>query len=159
MPLLRNGHWVDNNPWIRVDDDIESLLTVRSEKPMLCSLKHFLELQKTVNNAISGVWLKPDDDVTQLAEHLHHLQIVVIDFPVYTDGRGYSQARQLRKQLGFSGELRASGDVRPDQILFMARAGINAFDFDEPVDKHLIKKTLERFTVNYQPSYTLPIAG
>ena len=109
--------------------------------------------------AVSGVWLQSDDDVSLLAEHLEHIQLIVIDFPVFTDGRGYTQARLLRTQLGYAGELRASGDVRPDQILFMARAGIDTFDFPEQPDEQLVKGILTRFTSNYQPSYSLPIAG
>jgi len=83
----------------------------------------------------------------------------VLDFPQYTDGRAYSQARLLRSQFGFSGELRATGDIRPDQVLFMARAGINAFEFKEQPDQKRIEQALARFTVNYQPSYALPLAG
>ena len=67
--------------------------------------------------------------------------------------------RMLREQFHFAGELRASGDVRPDQLLFMARAGIDAFEFAEAPDEKQIKQILARFQVNYQPSYALPVAG
>ena len=163
MPLLRNGHLVANNPWVRLDDDAAFPLpatdTVQSEAPVLASLTRFLALQATGYHTVSGVYLAPDDDVQLLAEHLHRVQLIVIDFPQFTDGRGYSQARSLRDHFHFAGELRASGDVRPDQLLFMARAGIDAFEFTETPDENLVKKILSRFRVNYQPSYALPVAG
>ncbi|NND90744.1 MAG: DUF934 domain-containing protein [Granulosicoccus sp.] len=163
MPLLRNGHLVTTNPWVRLEDDapypIHSSTDTDPETPVLASLARFLQLQSDGACTVSGVWLSPDDDVRQLADHLHRLQVIVIDFPKYTDGRGYTQARLLREQFHFAGELRASGDVRPDQILFMARAGIDAFEFDTEPDEALLKQILSRFHVNYQPSYSLPVAG
>lgn len=159
MPLLRNGHWTDENPWVRLDDDAHYPSAESNETPLLCSLKRFLALQADGPHRVSGVWLSPDDDVIALSEHLQRIQLIVIDFPQYTDGRGYSQARVLRKQLGFSGEIRATGDIRPDQLLFMMRAGIDAFDFTIAPDNSLVTQILTRYRVNYQPSYALPVAG
>ncbi len=159
MPLLRNGHWTEENPWVRLEDDTPYPTGDNSSAPLLCSLQRFLTLQSEGSHRVSGVWLNPDDDVMLLAEHLQRVQLIVIDFPKYTDGRGYSQARVLRKQLGFSGELRANGDIRPDQLLFMMRAGIDAFDFTQAPDNDLVHQILTRYRVNYQPSYELPVAG
>ncbi len=159
MPLLRNGQWVDNNPWVRLEDEDALPTNTAGDAPAVYSLARFLESEKSGQHTTSGVWLSSTDNVLELAGKLDHVQLIVIDFPVYTDGRGYTQARLLRTQLGFSGELRATGDVRPDQILFMARAGIDTFDFPERPDETLITDILSRFTVSYQPSYSLPIAG
>lgn len=159
MPLLRNGQWVDNNAWVRVEDDEPLPDGNTADVAVACSLKRFIELDSTVQHLVTGVWLNSADDVYQLRDHIDHLQLVVIDFPVFTDGRGYTQARLLRAQLGFAGELRATGDIRPDQILFMARAGIDTFDFTERPEEQLVEGILSRFTTNYQPSYALPIAG
>lgn len=159
MPLLRNGHWINDNAWLRLADDDPLPASDSSEHPVICSLARFLEIESNQHRIISGVWLRSDDDVELLAPYLDQLQLISIDFPVYTDGRGYSQARVLRKQFSFSGELRASGDVRVDQILFMARAGIDAFEFSDPPDKALVNQILSRFQLNYQPSYALPMAG
>lgn len=163
MPLLRNGHLVTDNPWIRLEDDAPTTSPAANagnfEAPLLVSMTRFLELQTSTNSGVSGVFLSPEDDVQLLSEHLHRIQVIVINFPKYTDGRGYSQARMLREQFHFAGELRASGDVRPDQLLFMARAGIDAFEFAEAPDEKQIKQILARFQVNYQPSYALPVAG
>jgi len=159
MPLLRNGHWTHDNPWVHLEDDAPYPASDASSAPLSCSLQRFVSLQSEGLHRASGVRLKSDDNVMQLSGHLQRIQLIIIDFPQYTDGRGYSQARVLRKQLGFSGELRAMGDVRPDQLLFMMRAGIDAFDFSDAPDSKLISQILTRYRVNYQPSYQLPVAG
>ena len=54
-----------------------------------------------------GVWLAPADDPALLAATITTLPLIAVDFPKFTDGRGYSIARLLRERLGFTGELRA----------------------------------------------------
>ncbi len=39
---------------------------------------------------------------------------VTINFPAFTDGRGYSYARLLRERYDYKGEIRAIGDVMQD---------------------------------------------
>jgi len=145
MPLLRNGQLVSDDAWVRLDD--EDALPSQSDKnqersPVLIGLERFLKLNASEQAQISGVWLSPADDVSLLADQLEHVQLIAIDFPAFTDGRGYSHARILRKRFGFRGEIRAMGDVRPDQLLFMMRSGIDAFDFAELPDLELIGKIL-----------------
>ena len=54
-------------------------------------------------------------------------QVTRIDlhFPKFTDGRAYSQAYLLRRRLGFTGEIRATGDVLVDQLQLMQRSGFD----------------------------------
>lgn len=132
-----------------------------STAPLAVSLPRYLDLAASRGGVqgIAGVWLTPTDDVDLLAPHVHRLQLIMIGFPLYTDGRGYSQARTLRARLGYGGELRAIGDVRPDQLLFMIRAGIDTFDLAEAVDDALLQGLVGRYETSYQPSYALAIAG
>ena len=48
-----------------------------------------------------------------------------LNFPKFTDGRAYSQAFLLRRRLGFTGELCATGDVLIDQLVQMERTGFD----------------------------------
>ncbi|HXP27124.1 MAG TPA: DUF934 domain-containing protein, partial [Steroidobacteraceae bacterium] len=67
------------------------------------------------------------------------------------EGRGYTQARQLREQWNFTGELRATGYVRRDQLFFMARCGFNSFELpDSDIDD--AREAFATFTAAYQPS-------
>lgn len=75
----------------------------------------------------TGVWLASDEAPETLAADLPRLALVAVDFPVFSDGRGYSTARILRERLGFRAELRAVGDVLRDQIFLMRRCGFDSF--------------------------------
>ena len=74
-----------------------------------------------------GVWLKPDDDPDALADDVATLPLIAIDFPKFTDGRGYSIAQLLRTRYRYTGELRAIGDVLRDQLYYMRQCGFDAF--------------------------------
>ena len=167
MPLLRNGRVSDEDRWRRLGDEEPLPAAAGAEaSPVALSLPRFLEhvaaatgTEQAGLGRVGGVWLAPTDDALALAPHLSRLQLIAIDFPAYTDGRGYSQARQLRRRLGFEGEIRAFGDVRPDQVLFMMRSGIDAFEFGDSPDLPSLRQAVARYRTSYQPSYALPIAG
>lgn len=72
-----------------------------------------------------GVWLTGDADPAELADDLVALQLIAIDFQMFTDGRGYSIATLLRTRYGYVGELRAIGNVLCDQFFFMIRFGFS----------------------------------
>lgn len=74
-----------------------------------------------------GVWLAPDERAETLKDDIATLTLIAVDFPSFTDGRGYSIAYNLRARLGFTGELRAIGDVLRDQLFYLQRVGFNAF--------------------------------
>jgi uncharacterized protein (DUF934 family) len=71
--------------------------------------------------------LAPTDDPHLLDGKLEGVSLIAIAFPKFADGRGLSLAVLLRKRLGYTGELRAVGDVARDQLFQMARCGLNAF--------------------------------
>jgi len=153
MPLLRNGEISDSDLWLMTNDDTE---LPDNLEHVLVTLTRYLELQKNQGVLPAGVIVAPADDVQLLAPYVEQLHLIAIDFPTYTDGRGYSHARLLRKRMNYVGELRAMGDVRADSILFMARAGIDTFDFAELPDTRLLTELTTRYQKNYQPSYPLP---
>lgn len=61
-----------------------------------------------------------------LAEEIGSAPAIAIDFPAFTDGRGYTLARLLRERFGYQGEVRAVGDVLVDQLEYMRRCGFTA---------------------------------
>ncbi len=75
-----------------------------------------------------GVVLTPGEDLDGIAGHLDRITLVVLRFTKYSDGRPYSVARLLRDRHGYTGELRATGDVLRDQVIYMRRAGFDALD-------------------------------
>ena len=63
-----------------------------------------------------------------LAYDLPRLSLVALTFPKFRDGRAYSAAALLRERYGFTGEVRAVGDVLREQAHFMVRCGFDAFE-------------------------------
>jgi len=100
-----------------------------------------------------GVWLAGSDDPAALAPSLPLLSLVAIDFPKFTDGRGYSIAYMLRSRFGYRGELRAIGDVLPDQLFYMKRVGFDAFAVHADKDIRQALRSLRPFTDAYQGSW------
>ena len=84
------------------------------------------------------------------------IAFIAIDFPVYTDGRGYSLAQLLRTRHGWQGELRALGDVMIDTIHYQARVGFDSFLVKEGHDPHKALAAFKTFTVHYQKTYPKP---
>jgi uncharacterized protein (DUF934 family) len=97
----------------------------------------------------TAVRIEPGDDARELLPFLGRLQLVEVNFPAYTDGRGYSSARILR-EAGYTGELRAVGDVLVDQIAYMRRCGFDAFAPDAPMNEADVKAAFARFPEVYQ---------
>jgi uncharacterized protein (DUF934 family) len=100
-----------------------------------------------------GVWLAGSDDPAKLASSLPLLSLVAIDFSKFTDGRGYSIAYLLRSRFGYRGELRAIGDVLPDQLFYMKRVGFDAFAVRADKDINQALRSLRPFTEAYQGSW------
>lgn len=98
-----------------------------------------------------GVVLLPNQKVELLAPHFSRFSLIGLDFSGPSEGRGYSQARVLREQWNFGGELRATGYVRRDQLFFMARCGFNSFELPD-ADIEQAVTALSTFAFAYQPS-------
>jgi uncharacterized protein (DUF934 family) len=79
-------------------------------------------------NAPLGLILRAGENLDGLENDLERFALIALDIPKYTDGRAYSTARVLRERFKYAGELRATGDVLRDQIMFLHRVGFDAFD-------------------------------
>lgn len=103
-----------------------------------------------------GVWLdsheRPEELAGELAGGNGPFGVIAVNFPKFTDGRGYSIAYNLRMRLGYRGELRAIGDVLRDQLFQMKRTGFDAY---APRPDRSIEDALKGLTVfseTYQAS-------
>ena len=98
-----------------------------------------------------GVVLSPAHRVEQIAADLGVFSLIAAEFSGPAEGRGYTQARQLRERWNFHGELRAIGYVRRDQLFFMARCGFNSFELAES-DLEDAASAFSTFSAAYQPA-------
>ncbi len=89
----------------------------------------FLEPEVALTSAAeqaNGVALNlPNDyNVEGLTSALSGIDMIRISFPTSADGRGFSQAAQLR-MMGYQGRLRAAGHVIADQYTMVRRSGFD----------------------------------
>ena len=119
MPLLKNNTLIAET-WAHADADGE-LPAGDVVVPFARLLKNWEQLSQRRDKL--GVSLVNIDRAEALSTFLPKLQLIVLSFPAFNDGRAYSLARQLR-QMGYRGELRATGNVLPDQLQFMLQVGL-----------------------------------
>ena len=103
-----------------------------------------------------GVWLNSDEEVEAIADDLEHFQVVALNFPVFSDGRSYSNARLLRDRYGYKGEVRAIGDVLRDQLFLMKRCGFDAYVIREDRNAEEALQSLKDFSEVYQAATDQP---
>ena len=97
----------------------------------------------------AAVRIEPGEDARALLPHLGRIKLVEVSFPNFTDGRGYSSARILR-EAGYTGELRACGDVLVDQLGHMRRCGFDSFAPAAELDAADAEAALNRWPEVYQ---------
>jgi uncharacterized protein (DUF934 family) len=133
---------VENDPWSGDDS---------ADRPKLLDLSQFLEHAR--DNEVLGVRLAPSDDVRQLEPHLDRIAMIAVSFPAFSDGRGFSQATLLRQRLGYTGEMRAVGQVLIDQVPHMLRSGFDSFEVEHgPTIDRLRQNRIPGIDQHYQPA-------
>lgn len=149
MALLQHGALQPNN-WRFVGDDA----ALPADGPVTVSLKRWQAETDALRgrNAPIGVRLKNDEPAQALGDDVHRLSVIEVEFPKFTDGRAFSQARILRDKLGYQGELRGIGTILRDTYAHMVRCGIDSVELPEgkAIDGYLA--ALQEFTVWYQPA-------
>lgn len=104
-----------------------------------------------------GVWLSASDEPADIADDLGRFEVIAVQFPSFTDGRGYSIGRLLRERYGWSGELRAIGDIQRDQLFYLMRCGFDAFALREGEDVEVALSAFGDFSERYQSAVDQPL--
>jgi uncharacterized protein (DUF934 family) len=156
MPQLIKDRAIVDDRWTLLRD-VEPFATITAETPVILPLA-FWQQQRDALSARGnvGVWLAPSDDPATLADDVGQLPLIAVDFPQFTDGRGYSTGRLLREKFGFNGELRAIGDVLRDQLYYLHACGFNAFAVRAERDLADALKGFADFSNNYQSTVNQP---
>lgn len=149
MPLIENGKIIEDR-FVRVGDD-EAL---PEEVAVLIGVDRFLREAETLKGrqAPVGVIWPNDRPIAEIAPYLDRLSLIALVFPIFRDGRAYSQARLLRERLGWRGPLRATGNVLRDQFLLMERSGFDQIEAVKGADADAFDEAVHRYTVFYQPA-------
>ncbi len=113
--------------WRAVTADDALVAVPLEEDHRILSIAQWQAVQATWPSTLAtGLAVPNDIDVESIAAELPRLRLVALDFPKWTDGRAYSQARLLRMRYGFAGEIRATGDVLADMLPLLQRTGFDA---------------------------------
>ncbi len=139
-----------------VDDTWALVAAADAEIPdaqkIIVPLKIWQAKPASLNGKTVGVWLDSADDPSTIEADIKSLPIVAVNFPTFKDGRGYSTAYLLRTRYGYTGELRAIGDIQRDQLFYLQRVGFNAFSIRADKDIAAALKSLSDFSDVYQGS-------
>jgi uncharacterized protein (DUF934 family) len=81
-------------------------------------------------DGVAGVAVEIGPDADPSALPLAGVAMIRIRFPRFSDGRGFTLARQLRDR-GFDGRLRASGHLIADQYAMARRSGFDEVEIDD----------------------------
>ena len=140
---------------LRLDEGEAADSVVLPEGKLIVPLAVWLAQKATLAARLPdlGVWLGADERPETLADDVHKFSVIAVNFPKFSDGRGYSIAYNLRARLAYQGELRAIGDVLRDQLFSMHRVGFDAYATRPDRDIHDALKGLSVFTEVYQASW------
>ena len=148
MPLVKGGIIVADE-FVHLADDAE----IPAAGAVLIPAARFLADPEAAlsRNGRTGVIWPNNRDVDELVPYLEKLAAVGLVFPIFRDGRAYTQARLLRERHRYKGELRATGQILRDQFVFMMRAGFDAFEVKKDSDAKAFTDVAHRYSVFYQP--------
>ena len=149
MPLIRHDRLVED-PWVAVAEDAE----LPVEEAIIVDLDRWQAEREALvaRNGRLGLRLSSDQLPDTVAEDLDHFDLVALEFPKFKDGRAYSSARLLRERYGFTGELRAVGEVLRDQLDFMRRCGFDAYEVSDAIALNGWRDAFSEISVHFQPA-------
>lgn len=148
MPLIKNSQLAADTYQRLADED------ALPDGDILVSAVRFLAAPQDFDKHVGrvGIIWPNNKRIEELAPHVVRLALIALVFPKFRDGRAYSQARILREQFGFKGELRATGEILRDQFLFFIRSGFDSLEVKKEADAQAFADVLKRYSVFYQPA-------
>ncbi|MFA5632708.1 MAG: DUF934 domain-containing protein [Porticoccaceae bacterium] len=150
MPKLIKGDQVVEDNWHFVgleDTDYSTYDRV------ILPLAKWLELDDAARlGGHTAPWIDSGEEFEEAFAKVLQAPMVVVHFPVFMDGRGFSTAEILRNRGGYQGELRAVGNLIQDQLFFLKRCGFDSYQLREGTDLEAAVRSLQDFSVTYQTS-------
>jgi uncharacterized protein (DUF934 family) len=147
MALIKDRQ-LSEDSWLYIADDA----SVPAEGGAIVSLERWRTEREQLSgrNAPIGVRLDNDTAPESLSEDVDRLDLIAVPFDQFKDGRGYSTARLLRDRYGFTGELRAVGNVLRDQLSLLERCGFDSFEYAGGTEAAEALKAFDEIEIVYQ---------
>jgi uncharacterized protein (DUF934 family) len=149
LTILRNGELVADD-WTVIEDGRTELAPDGGR--VIVTLARWLAEREALvaKSEAVGVLVPNTADIEAIYPEIRDRQLIALQFPTFTDGRALSQAVVLRKRLGFSGELRAVGDVIQDLVFWLGRCGFDSIVPRKDQNLEACRAALDELTVAYQ---------
>ena len=147
MPLLDAHGRPAADEWVTVPDDAPV-----PDQPAILSAARLRSEELAGRNAPLGLALDSATQPEDIADLLPRLSLVAVKLPKSKDGRAFTQARALREHLGFTGEIRATGHVLPDQYRMLLRCGVSTVQLPDGADPAVWTRSADLVDIAYQPA-------
>lgn len=165
--LIKDGQLIDDDNWqtVIIGEDVAAVDTTTLvipagraiiPAPVWLAQRDAL-LPRTERLHDIAVSLAPTFRVEDIAHDVHRFPLIVVEFPKFIDGRGYSTARLLRERYAYQGELRAVGNIGRDQLFYLRRVGFNAFLLPPEQNAQEALQSLNDFPEVYQGAVDQPL--
>ncbi|MEL6234115.1 MAG: DUF934 domain-containing protein [Pseudomonadota bacterium] len=152
MPTLRDRTGVIPDGWTRAESAAEAVDGAK----ILLPWSEELTLPEAHPAEMLGLHVENSVSVEALRPVLTRVGLISIAFPSFSDGRGFSIAKQLRG-IGFRGRLRATGPVIADQFAYLLECGFDEVETPERLDARQPQPqwdaALALVSLSYQPGY------
>lgn len=142
-----------NNEWLTITDaDSMDIPSGKVVVPLALWNRLYDTFKK--RRELPGLLLNIDDNPADFIGDITTLKLVAVNFPAFTDGRGFSIGNLLRERYRYREELRACGGFIRDQLYYLKRCGFDSFDFSDQINLDDALNSLNDFSDNYQISAT-----
>lgn len=152
MPKLIKNKQLIANDWDILKDLSE--LSIKLNKKLFISIDTWLNLPEELNQKLNqselGLFIDSHQTCDDLPDNFEMAAAIAINFPAFTDGRGYSIAKDLRLLKNYQGEIRAVGEVLHDQLNAMMRCGFDAFELVDDKDEAKALLSFNDWSQKYQ---------
>ena len=109
-------------------EEIKKIQYCLIDQNMLAELSKY----ETSKNHYFGLKLFSSSSlIDNFSDYISKLSLIEIEFESFKDGRPFTMAKDLRQILNYKGEIRASGNILPDQYIFLCRCGFNSVKIDK----------------------------
>lgn len=149
MPIIKDQQ-ITENTWTFVADETPLIYG-----DITVSLSRWNDDQQQLlkHSGKLGLRLTTSDDISTLTQKdLSKFSLIELTFEAFTDGRSFSQARLLRSQYGYQGEIRAVGNFMADQVFYLHRVGVTSFEITDKKQIEVALAAFRDFSFQYQKS-------
>lgn len=77
-----------------------------------------------------GIQIDSDQNLEKIVEDIKYFNLISFNFLNFKDGRPFTFSRKLRQYYNYKYQIRATGNILPDQYIFLLRCGFDSFEIN-----------------------------